>query len=318
MGPERRERGQKRRKLGVKGREEFECLLGAGVNGFVRRRARDARRDSAPLRRRDRCAAKMVKLATSGRGLRRGAAKVLRGKMQARERRAGRVRMSGRCETASRRSRPHRDRCPAESRGPRRSIRRFDGGLAGCGSEDTRNRRAVRKQMREESMLLEQAFAIAHGAVMALDEDALIRSVFAAHGHDAGRGKWARARRMRISYRLAEIGELGEKRAQFGERERRPVGLDQRAVHAVRFEAVGFGDCAHSCELLPDLTPARAGWTLTTVSHPLDRAWGYLLLPATRAAKTCSGRRGARSVARPARQMCRRNWRRCRTSSACS
>jgi hypothetical protein len=35
---------------------------------------------------------------------------------------------------------------------------------------------------------------------------------------------------------FAERGIEAEKRAQFGERERRPVGINQRAVHAVGFE----------------------------------------------------------------------------------
>ena len=81
--------------------------------------------------------------------------------------------------------------------------------------------------MREKSVLLKQSLAIAHGAVMALDEDLSI-----ARGDDACRGKgaWADGE---DADGFAKRGKLSQKRAQFGERERRPVGLDQRAVHAV-------------------------------------------------------------------------------------
>ncbi len=67
----------------------------------------------------------------------------------------------------------------------------FDRGFAGGGSEDARDGRAMREQMRKKAMLLEQALAIAHRAVMALDEDAWSR--FQSRSHDAGRGKRARA-----------------------------------------------------------------------------------------------------------------------------
>ena len=48
----------------------------------------------------------------------------------------------------------------------------FDRRFAGRRSEDTRNGRTMREQMRKKAMLLEKPFTIAHGAVMALDEDA--------------------------------------------------------------------------------------------------------------------------------------------------
>ena len=63
-------------------------------------------------------------------------------------------------------------------------------------------------KMGEKTMLLEQAFAIAHGAVMALDEDALVGSVIGPRRHDTGRGKRARAHG-EDARRLAELREIG-------------------------------------------------------------------------------------------------------------
>jgi hypothetical protein len=70
----------------------------------------------------------------------------------------------------------------------------------------TRGTGAPREQMRKEAMLFEQAFAIAHGMVMALDED-----VWPFAWQHAGRGKWARADGENARG-LAERGKLGEER----------------------------------------------------------------------------------------------------------
>jgi hypothetical protein len=83
--------------------------------------------------------------------------------------------------------------------------------------------------MRKKTMFLEQTLAIAHGMVMALDEDV---GFFC--GDNAGRRKRARAH-SENALRSPKRGELGEQRAHFVQRERRPVGKDQRAVHAVGF-----------------------------------------------------------------------------------
>ncbi len=90
------------------------------------------------------------------------------------------------------------------------------------------------KQMREETVLFEQTFAIAHGAVMALDKDTRFNSARIARGDDAGCGEGARAHGEDFEW-LAEGGKAMEKIAQFGEGERRPVRWDQRTVHAVSF-----------------------------------------------------------------------------------
>ena len=74
VSPERRERRQERRKLGMKWREQIESLIGAGANGSVVGE-RGTGGEIAGHLRGGSCAAKMVKLATSGRGLRRRAVK---------------------------------------------------------------------------------------------------------------------------------------------------------------------------------------------------------------------------------------------------
>ena len=106
----------------------------------------------------------------------------------------------------------------------------FDSRLACRGGKDSRHSRTMCKQMGKKPVFLDESLAIAHRAVMAFDEDAA-----ALHGDDASSGKRARACGKDVRG-FAEIGKLGEKRAQLIERERRPVGLDQRAVHAVGFD----------------------------------------------------------------------------------
>ena len=83
-------------------------------------------------------------------------------------------------------------------------------------------------------MLLKKPFTIAHRAVMALDENALLSSTTAAHRHNTSRGKRARACGKNPS-RLAERGKPAKKIAKVIERQRRPVCLNQRTIHAVRF-----------------------------------------------------------------------------------
>ena len=87
-----------------------------------------------------------------------------------------------------------------------------DGCFSGRRSKDTRHGHAARPQMREKAVLLEQSFAIAHGAVMALDEDALLRSVIGARGDDAGSRKWAWADG-EDARGLADPGKLTQKQA---------------------------------------------------------------------------------------------------------
>ena len=83
--------------------------------------------------------------------------------------------------------------------------------------------------MREETVFFEQAFAIAHGAMMPLDENRT-----AGRGHNAGRGERARAH-SEDARGLAQRGKASEKSAHFVLRKRRPVGGNERAVHAVSF-----------------------------------------------------------------------------------
>lgn len=78
---------------------------------------------------------------------------------------------------------------------------------------------------------------------MALDEDAPLRPVVASRGDDTSRGKGARTNRNDVRW-FSEIGELRKKRSQFRQIKRRPVRLDQRAIHSVRL-AVSFYRFAH-------------------------------------------------------------------------
>jgi hypothetical protein len=89
-------------------------------------------------------------------------------------------------------------------------------------------------KMGKETMLLEEAFAITHGAMMTFDEDALVGSVIGPRRYNAGCGKRAWAHGIDVS-RRSKVWKLRKKRAQLVEPERTPIGLDQRAVHAVRF-----------------------------------------------------------------------------------
>jgi len=100
--------------------------------------------------------------------------------------------------------------------------------------KDTRDGRAIREQMGEKPGFLEESLTIAHGSMMAFDEEAA-----AWCPDDASRGKRARACKKDLR-RFAQVGESSENWAQFIERKRWPVGIDQRAVHAM-----GFRRCAH-------------------------------------------------------------------------
>ena len=173
-----------------------------GGRGPVRRRrarlhgepATGARRDSAPWLRWDRSAAKMVKLATSGRGLRGGAAKSLRGKMETRERLPGGMRVG----RGAKRRPGDRVLVEIDARGDFvhlvGPVADFDRGFSRGGSKDARDGCAVGEQMREKTMLLEQALAIAHGCVMALDEDVAVSFVATTPAAENGRGLTVRMR----------------------------------------------------------------------------------------------------------------------------
>ena len=73
-------------------------------------------------------------------------------------------------------------------------IAHFDCGLARCRSEYARNRSAARSRCAEEAMLFMQSLAIAHGTVMALDEDAGIARAATTPAADKGRGLTERMR----------------------------------------------------------------------------------------------------------------------------
>ena len=159
---------------------------------------------------------------------------ILRSKMKLRERLAGGVRMGRAAE-----GRPG-DRVLIKIDTRRNFVHLvspfafFNSRLARGRSLYTRNRHTLRNQMRQKAMLLHQSLAIAHRAVMALDEDRPLRSVFVPRGHYRSCRKRTRACRYDAN-RFAQIGELSKNRAQLGQVKRGPVRLDQRAVHAVSF-----------------------------------------------------------------------------------
>ena len=111
---------------------------------------------------------------------------ILRGKMEPRQRRASRARVNRTAEVSP-------GDCVVIKINARRNfvylvspLARFNGRLAGSRSKNPRDRHTMCKQMRQKAMLLEKPLAIAHRAMMALDEDALLRSVVASRGHDRG------------------------------------------------------------------------------------------------------------------------------------
>ena len=176
MRPERGKRRQMRPKLGVKGREKFESLPRACMDGFVRGERGTSREVSRHcggwiIRRKNREA----RHKWSGLAARR--IEILRGAMQQREHRACGVRV---CGTAH--GRPGEGvfvkvdalRNLVDLVGP---LACLDGRFAGRGSDDTRDQRDMGAKMSEETMLLEEAFAIAHRTVVAFDKDALTVSV---------------------------------------------------------------------------------------------------------------------------------------------
>ena len=233
VGPERRERGKERRKFGMKGREEVEGLCGADANG----RMASQRRASAEIARHGRDGIACGKDGEAGdqrAGLAGRSGEIARGKMETRERLPGGMRVGN----GAKRRPGDGFFVEIDARGNFvhlvDRVAEFDRGFSRSGSKDARDRRSVGQQMREKAVLLEQAFAIAHGLMMALDEDfGFICS------DNAGRGKRARAHGENALW-SPKRGKLAEQRAHFVQRERRPVGRDQRAVHAV-----GFCGCAH-------------------------------------------------------------------------
>ena len=119
-------------------------------------------------------------------------------------------------------------------------VTQRDCGFSRSGSKDARDGRSMHQQMREKTMLLEQALAIAHGMVMALDEDV---GFFCSD--NAGRGERARAHGENALW-SPKRGKLAEQHTHFVQGERRPVGRDQHTVHAV-----GFCGCTHRQILAP-------------------------------------------------------------------
>ena len=231
VGPERCERGEMRRKLGVKGREKLESLLRTCTDGFVRSE-RGAGGDIV-FQRCGRIVVGKDREACNERArLTPWRIEVLRGTMQQRHHCACGVRVGN---TAERRPRE----CLFVNVDAGRNLvdlvcplARLDGCFAGRGSQDARDERDMGANMSEKTMLLEKSFAITHRAMMAFNEDALLRSMFVARGDDSSSGERARAHGENMR-RLAELEELRQKRAQFIERERSPIRLNQRTIHAV-------------------------------------------------------------------------------------
>jgi hypothetical protein len=158
-------------------------------------------------------------------------------------------------------------------------IADLNGRLAQSIRKHARYRRSMRQQMRQKRMLLQQSLAVADRSMMTLDEH-----LPTARAHHAGRGKRPRAHRLNLN-RLAASRELPQQRTHLVQRQRCPVGFHQLAIESVR-----FCRCAH-CKLS--------------------------LLAGFSNLKKCNAPRAAPSLARRARQTCRRNSRRCRSSSAC-
>ena len=202
VGPERRERGKERRKFGVKGREEVEGLRGADANG----RVAGQRRTRGKIARHGRDGIQCSEDGEAGderAGLAGRSGEIARGKMETRERLPGGMRVGH----GAKRRPGDRFFVEIDARGGFvhlvDRVAEFDRGFSGSGSKDARDGRAVRQQMREKTMLLEQALAIAHGVVMALDEDVRLFC-----GDDAGRGKRARADGENALW-LAQAREIG-------------------------------------------------------------------------------------------------------------
>jgi hypothetical protein len=84
-------------------------------------------------------------------------------------------------------------------------------------------------KMSKKTVFLPQAFCIAHGKVMALDEDATTCGT-----DDSGGRERSRTGRDYL-YRFTESGKAREQRAHFGKRQRWPVWRYQRAIHTVYF-----------------------------------------------------------------------------------
>ena len=202
VGPERREGGKQRRKFGVKGREEVDRLRGADANGRMagQRQARGkiTRHGHDGIQCGEDGEAGDQRAWLAGRS-----GEIARGKMKTRERLPGGMRVGH----GAKRRPGDRFFVEIDARGDFvhlvDGVAEFDCGFSGSGSKDARDGRAVRQQMSEETMLLEQAFAIAHGLVMALDEDVRLFC-----GDDAGRGKRARAFGENALW-LAQAREIG-------------------------------------------------------------------------------------------------------------
>jgi len=108
------------------------------------------------------------------------------------------------------------------------ALAMLDCGLALCVCKHTRHSCSMGVQMLQKSVLLQQSFSVAHAAMVALD-----KYWFALSRHYGGGGKWPRARTQNLKW-AAELGKLDQQRTHFFHRQRRPVGLRQRAIHPVR------------------------------------------------------------------------------------
>jgi hypothetical protein len=216
----------------MKRREQFQRLVAAVAHAAFSASAGRAP-DSDSISRRI-LRAKIVKLATSG------AACVAARRIPPRQDAAApapapRSSVRRTCETASTKAHPIRGPRPRALHAPRRSTRRSRLPSRRMQFANTRGTGApCAKQMGQEAMFLEQSFSIAHRAMMALDEDT--RPPRVRHHAAAENGAGSRQN----LDRLAAGGKLAQQRAHFGQRQRRPVGFHQRAVHSVRFHC-----CAH-------------------------------------------------------------------------
>src|SRR5579872_127363 len=185
----------------------------------------------------------------------------LRGKMQSRHR------MPGTACVLCRSERRPRDRLAIEVDARRRCMNfvgpciAFNNGLAGFRREYAWNRCAVGPKILEEPMLLVQPFAIAHNSRMALHED-----TFPAAANHARRrkGPWTHRNDFRRPIASRKFPQYS---AHFACGKRRPVGLDEAAIHSMC-----HGHCADCLGLLghPSFVKTYSAQTRAQLPARLD------------------------------------------------
>ena len=109
-----------------------------------------------------------------------------------------------------------------------RAILAHAHGLAIAADEHLYDRSVVRREMTEEAVFFRQALARAHADVVPLHEHlSTQRGTHQRCGRQRSRGTPADLAR------AARLGKIPEQRVEFGQRERRPVGLGRFGAHPV-------------------------------------------------------------------------------------